>query len=49
MGNLTGLQEDLAELLGRPVDVLDWRGVEKSRNPYRRNSILSTLKLLYVA
>lgn len=49
MSRLTRLQEDLADLLNRPVDVVDWRGVEKSGNPYRRNAILSTWKLLYVA
>lgn len=49
MGYLTGLQEDLAELLGRPVDVVDWNGIEKSTNPLRRSAILGGRKLLYVA
>jgi predicted nucleotidyltransferase len=49
MGHLTGLQEDLARLLDRPVDVIDWTAIEKSRNPFRRNAILGTRKLLYVA
>lgn len=49
LANLTGLQEELARLLARPVDVADWKGVEASRNPFRRNSILSGTRLLYVA
>lgn len=49
LANLTGLQEDLARLLGRSVDVADWKGVEESRNPFRRTSILRSLKTLYVA
>jgi predicted nucleotidyltransferase len=49
MSYLTGLQEDLASLLGRPVDVVSWNAVEKSRNPFRRKSILEGQRLLYVA
>jgi predicted nucleotidyltransferase len=47
--NLTGLQQEIADLLHRPVDVVDWKGVEQSRNPFRRTSILRGLKTLYVA
>lgn len=49
MSYLTGLQEELSRILRRPVDVVDWVAVEKSRNPFRRHAILSTKKLLYVA
>jgi uncharacterized protein len=49
MSRLTGLQEDLSRLLKRPVDVIDWKAVEHSRNPYRRKAILGEMKLLYVA
>ena len=49
LANLTGLQQDLARLLARPVDVVDWKGVEASRNPFRRKSILGGLQMLYVA
>jgi hypothetical protein len=49
LANITGLQEELARLLDRPVDVADWKGVEVSRNPFRRKSILSDPRLLYVA
>lgn len=49
MSRLTGLQEDLERILKRPVDVLDWNAIEKSRNPFRRHAILSENKTLYVA
>lgn len=49
MSDLTGLQEELSQVLRRPVDVLDWVAIEKSRNPFRRHAILATKKLLYVA
>ena len=34
------VKEELAELVGRKVDVLDRRLVEQSRNLYRRHHIL---------
>lgn len=36
------MQEKLAELLGRPVDLVSRRAIESSRNRYRKHSILST-------
>jgi predicted nucleotidyltransferase len=35
------IQEELAQLVGRKVDVLDRRIVEQSRNLYRRHHILA--------
>jgi predicted nucleotidyltransferase len=35
------LQEELAERLGRRVDLLSRRAVLKSRNPYRKRAILA--------
>jgi hypothetical protein len=49
MKYLTGLQEELSRILRRPVEVVDWAAVEKSRNPFRRHAILTTKRLLYVA
>jgi hypothetical protein len=49
MSRLAELERDLSALLGRMVDVVDWRAVEQSRNPYRRHGILSGRKLLYAA
>jgi len=43
------LSRELGELFGRDVDVLSRRGVEESRNPYRRREILGTLETLYAA
>lgn len=43
------LQDELSRLLGRPADVVDWLAVERSRNPYRRHSILTSKRLLYAA
>jgi len=42
----SAMEEDLAELLGRPVDLLTRRSVERSGNPIRRASILSEAVLL---
>jgi predicted nucleotidyltransferase len=44
---LMDMEEELATLLGRNVDVADWGGVEKSRNPYRRNHILKHARMIY--
>lgn len=43
------LARELEELLGRRVDVLTRRGVEDSRNPYRREEILGTAETVYAA
>ncbi len=42
-----GLKEDLEDQLGRPVDLLTRRAVERSRNPCRRRLILSSPILVY--
>jgi predicted nucleotidyltransferase len=41
------MKEELAELVGRKVDVLDRRLVEQSRNLYRRHHILSEATALH--
>jgi len=41
------LQDELQERLGRKVDLLSRRAVEKSRNAYRRRSILAQPVTLY--
>ena len=43
------MKEELEVLLGRSVDVVDWRGIEQSTNPYRRNHILKHARTFYVA
>jgi predicted nucleotidyltransferase len=41
------LEQALASLLGRRVEVAGRRAIEQSRNPYRRNHILRTAKVIY--
>lgn len=42
------LKNDLERIFGRRVDLLDRQTVLKSRNPYRRTSILERTETLYV-
>jgi len=49
MGKFMDMEEELGTLLGRKVDVVDWRGIEQSSNPYRRGHILKHARRLYVA
>jgi predicted nucleotidyltransferase len=41
------MQEKLAEMFGRPVDLLSRRAIEGSRNRYRKHSILTTATQIY--
>ena len=41
------MREELQSLLGLPVDVVSWRGIEQSANPYRRNHILKHARRVY--
>jgi uncharacterized protein len=43
------MQNELAGLLGRRVDLISRRAVETSRNALRRNAILSSAVPIYVA
>ena len=43
------MRDELAEIFGKPVDLLTRRAVEASRNPYRRRSILESARVLDVA
>lgn len=42
------MQEKLAEIFGRPVDLVSRRAIERSKNRYRRPAILSTATPIYV-
>ena len=46
--DLAQMREELTELLGRDVDLVTRRGVEASRNPIRRESILSSAEVIHV-
>ncbi|CUS04329.2 conserved protein of unknown function [Candidatus Promineifilum breve] len=41
------MESELAELLGRPVDLLTRRAVERSQNPLRRSEILTTAHTVF--
>ena len=43
------MQDELAELLGRPVDLVSRRAVERSDNPIRRRAILESAQVIYAA
>jgi hypothetical protein len=42
------MREGLEQILGRSVDLVSRRGVEQSRNPLRRQAILSSAEPIYV-
>ena len=41
------MEEELRSIFGRNVDLVSRRGVETSRNPVRRNSILQSARVIY--
>src|SRR5882724_11545971 len=41
------MQAELAKVFSRPVDLVSRRAVERSRNRYRKNSILLTAEPIY--
>lgn len=47
--DLVHMQEELKEILGRNVDLVERKAVERSENYIRRKHILSSLETIYVA
>ena len=47
--DMARMRDELQEILGREVDLVSRRGVEASRNPIRREAILSSAQLIYAA
>lgn len=43
------MKDELREIFGREVDLVNRRAVEKSRNQFRRESILSDILVIYAA
>ncbi len=43
------MEQEMAEMLGRKVDLVTRNAVEKSRNHIRRKAILESLRVLYEA
>ena len=47
--DMVDMQEDLKEILGREVDLVERQAVERSENYIRRRHILQSLEPVYVA
>jgi len=45
--DVVDMQNELAAIFGRKVDLLDREAVEQSRNPFRRRGILSNARVVY--
>jgi predicted nucleotidyltransferase len=45
--DIVEMQDELTSLAGRKVDLHERAGVERSRNPFRKRSILSTAQVIY--
>jgi predicted nucleotidyltransferase len=45
--DVVDMQNELAIIVGRKVDLLDRESVEQSRNPFRRRGILSNTRVVY--
>ncbi|MCH9019219.1 MAG: nucleotidyltransferase family protein [Proteobacteria bacterium] len=43
------IQDELADLLGRKVDLVSRKGIERSRNYIRRKAILGSAEVIYAA
>jgi predicted nucleotidyltransferase len=43
------MQQELAAVLGHPVDLTTRRAIEQRANPIRREAILSTAQVIYRA
>jgi len=43
------MERELAEIVGRPVDLVSRNAVERSHNWIRRKAILDSAQVLYVA
>ena len=41
------MQDELTEIFGRKVDLVNKKGIEHSRNYLRKNNILSSTKVIY--
>lgn len=47
--DLVHMQDELKDIFGRKVDLVSKRGIEGSRNPFRRKSILESAEVIYAA
>lgn len=49
LSELVAMQDELAAIIGRQVDLVERKAVERSENYIRRRHILSTAETVYVA
>jgi len=47
--DMVNMEEELSQLLGRKVDLVSRRGIERSRNYIRRRAILDSAEVIYAA
>lgn len=47
--DFVGIQDELSKMLGRQVDLVEWKAVENSRNYIRREDILRSAETIYAA
>jgi uncharacterized protein len=45
--DMVRMQGELEELLGRDVDLVSRRGLEISRNPFRKRAIIESAEIIY--
>lgn len=43
------MEDELETILGRKVDLVSRRGIERSRNPFRKRAILESARVLHAA
>jgi uncharacterized protein len=47
IGDLIDMEDELKQIFGRDVDLIDRRGIERSRNYLRRKVILESARVIY--
>jgi hypothetical protein len=45
--DMVRMQRELEAILGREVDLVSRRGIEESRNPFRKREILNSAEFIY--
>lgn len=47
--DMVRMQDELKQVFGREVDLVEWSAIAQSRNYIRRNEILGSLEAIYAA
>lgn len=47
--DLVDMESEMTGIVGRPVDIIGKKAVERSRNPVRRKAILNSYEVVYAA